>query len=183
MSIIDAYERAYERHGMEKQAAAVVEAYGTADGYLPESYFSAFVEMEKEAHTEMMIDTFAPETGYIPAAYVDALEKEASFAMATNVVKSTAPKAGGFFSSLKNTARGMMAKTNPNATMQLGDVGSKTTRKVLTDKATLGDMGRFYGSKALGAMANNPGATMAVGGLGTAAAGYGGYRMMGGGQK
>ena len=166
MSITDVYERAMERHDLEKTAEAYIDAYGTADGYLPAPYFAAYIEMEKEAHVEMLIDTFAPETGYIPAQYISALEKEAFAPVVANVVKTTAPKAGGnFFTAMKNTARGMMAKTNPNATMQLGDVGTKTTRKVLTDRATLGDMGRFYGSKALGAMANNPTATMAGAGL------------------
>lgn len=77
MSIIDVYERALERHDLEKTAQAYVDTYGTADGYLPESYMGAFIEMEKEAHVEMMVDTFAPETGYIPAQYVSVLEKEA----------------------------------------------------------------------------------------------------------
>ena len=77
MSIIDVYERALERHDLEKTAEAYVDTYGTEDGYLPDAYFGAFIELEKEAHSEMMVDTFAPETGYIPAAYVEALEKEA----------------------------------------------------------------------------------------------------------
>lgn len=170
MSIVNVYERAYARHEMEKEAEAVVDAYGTADGYLPEAYFGAFLEMEKEAHAEMLVSAFAPETGYIPARYVGALEKEAQIL-------------AQFGNALKNTAKNVMSKVSPGATQQLGNIETKTMYKGLTDKATLGDMGKYYGAKALGVMSKNPGATLAGAGvLGTGAA-YGGYRMMGGGQK
>lgn len=171
MSIINVYERAYARHEMEKEAEAVVEAYGTADGYLPEAYFGAFMEMEKEAHTEAMVSTFAPETGYIPARYVSALEKDAGF---TQMVQSSG----------QALMRG--GRSGMKTLKQSGAVNKVDGKWALTENAGLGDAAKFYwnqGKRQLGAqMIQNPGATMAVGGLGAAGVGYGGYRMMGGGQ-
>ena len=173
-SKLEAYEVAYERLTLEKTAEAYAEAYGTEDGYLPEAYLNAYMELEKEAHVENMVNTFAPETGYIPAKYVSALEKEAGLQAFGNM--------------MKNTARGMMSKVSPNAVRMdskvlAGAQGPVRPFKVLNENATLGDAARFYGAKALGTMANNPGATAAGLGLGAAGAGYGGYRMMGGGNK
>lgn len=49
MDKIAAYEVALDEIEQEKYASALVETYGTMDGYMPESYFQAFDEMEKEA--------------------------------------------------------------------------------------------------------------------------------------
>lgn len=167
-SKLEAYEAAYERLTLEKTAEAYAEAYGTEDGYLPEAYFGAFIELEKEAHVEMMVNTFAPETGYIPAKYVSALEKEAGLLTQLGTAA-------------KNTAKNLMGKVSPGSTQYVQKTladGSKKMVKGLNQNATLGDMGRFYGAKALGAMANNPGTTAAVGlGAGALGTGY----MMGGG--
>lgn len=165
MSIINAYERALERHELEKTAQAYIDTYGTADGYLPKAYMGAYIQMEKEAHAEAMVTMFAPETGYIPAQYVSVLEKEAGFLSTVG-------------QGMKNTARGLMGKVNPNAirmdanVLSAGAQGPVRPFKVLNNNATLGDMGKYYGAKALGVMANNPGTTLAAGGLGVAGTGY-----------
>jgi hypothetical protein len=49
MNKIAAYQEALLRNELEKRASALVERYGTCDGYLPASYAEAFMEMEKEA--------------------------------------------------------------------------------------------------------------------------------------
>ena len=175
MSIIDVYERAYERHEMEKEAEAVVEAYGTADGYLPEAYFGAFVEMEKEAHVEMMVNTFAPETGYIPAAYVEALEKEAGFVgdMVTRAGKALSTQGG----------KGLGQQIGSGVVKQTGKGGVNTMQ--LGPKAGFMDTIKFHGNKAMSNagtfMKNNPTATaVGLGGMaGTGAVGLGAGYMAG----
>lgn len=49
MDKIAAYQIALAEVEQEKRAYALVEAYGTMDGYMPEGYLQAFDEMEKEA--------------------------------------------------------------------------------------------------------------------------------------
>lgn len=161
-SKIASYEAAYSRIELEKTAEAYANAYGTSDGYLPHAYLSAFVAREKVAHVENMVNTFAPETQYIPAKYVNVLEKEALITP--------------FGGMLKNTAKGLMGKVNPNSLQQLGNVETKTMYKALNSNATLGDAAKYYGAKGLGVMANNPGTTLAVGGLGLGGAGYAAMR-------
>ena len=157
MSIIDVYERALERHDLEKTAEAYVDAYGTEDGYLPAAYFGAFVEMEKEAHAEMMVAMFAPETGYIPAAYVEALEKEAGLidagikglkGIGTAITKKIKP--GGFQSSGGNFGLKQMRG------------GAGVNVKAFGKDFNISNQALGYGAGALG-----------VGGLGAAAAGTG----------
>ena len=148
MSIVNAYQQAMERLDHEKTAQAYIDTYGTSDGYLPENYFNAFVEFEKEAHADFMINTFAPDTGYIPAAYVEALTKEAN--ILTSLGKG-----------MKTTAQNIMGNTKNLAT----DIATK--RKVLGSGATLGDKARFYGAKALGAASQNPALTVGAVGAGT----------------
>lgn len=188
-SKLEAYEAAYERLTLEKTAEAYAEAYGTEDGYLPEAYLGAFIALEKEAHVENMVNTFAPETGYIPAKYVSALEKEASRLQAAREAVQNATKAFG--GKMKDTARSMMSKVNPESIKAMPGFGPKIPGtnshkafKVLKENAPLKDQARYYGAKALGTMANNPGTTAAVGlGAGTLGTGYVANRMMGGGNE
>jgi hypothetical protein len=49
MNKIAAYQVALAEIEQEKRASALVEAYGTMDGFMPEGYLQAFDEMEKEA--------------------------------------------------------------------------------------------------------------------------------------
>jgi hypothetical protein len=49
MNKIAAYETALAEIEQEKRASALVESYGTMDGYMPEGYLQAFDEIEKEA--------------------------------------------------------------------------------------------------------------------------------------
>lgn len=49
MNKIAAYQIALAEIEQEKYASALIEAYGTMDGYMPEGYLQAFDEMEKEA--------------------------------------------------------------------------------------------------------------------------------------
>ena len=169
MSITDKYNRAFQRLELEKTADAYIERYGTSDGYLPEEYASAYIRLEKEASVQHVVDSFAPDTQYIPAGYVAALEKHGMLQQMGQAAV--------------NTAKGMMGKIDPGkiklTQKTMGD-GSKKLIKTLNPDAknvTLGDMGRFYGSKALGAMGRNPGTTAAVG-AGTMGAG-GLYAMSG----
>lgn len=154
MSIIDVYERAHHRLEMEKEAQAVVDYYGTCDGYLPEAYFGAFMELEKEAHVENMVNTFAPETGYIPSAYVNVLEKEANFfsqgmaSLGTNLVKGV--KGVG-------VKGGKMTLNNPNT-------------------ASFLDKARVAGGNLAYSMGRNPGTTALAGGSVAGAYGLGRYR-------
>lgn len=126
-------------------------------------------ELTKEA----LIEMYAPETGRIPPHYLNALRKEAGLGSmlasgvqkGKNLITSGADKA-------KDFARSQMGKVQ--------NVGSdiKTGRKVLGTNAGLMDKARFYGSKGVGAMANNPYATAAgVGMAGAGAAGFGAGRL------
>lgn len=161
-SKIASYEAAYSRIELEKTAEAYANAYGTSDGYLPHAYLSAFVAREKVAHVENMVNTFAPETQYIPAKYVNVLEKEAFITQ--------------FGGMLKNTAKGMMGGLRNKGVTNMVSEAGKPAYTGLKSTATLGDAAKYYGAKGLGVMANNPGTTLAVGGLGLGGAGYAAMR-------
>ena len=163
MSIVDIYERAHHRLEMEKEAQAIVDYYGTSDGYLPEAYFGAYMQMEKEAHEEYLIDTFAPETGYIPAAYVSVLEKEA------NII---ADLGKGLIRS------GAKAGQKAGATAQASDIATRTGMKFkAAPDATFGQQLKTHGANLMQRtgqfMANNPNTAAAIGVGGVGAAGYG----------
>ncbi len=49
MNKIAAYEAALARLDAEKTAEAIIDAYGTSEGYMPGPYLLAFDQMEKEA--------------------------------------------------------------------------------------------------------------------------------------
>ena len=163
MSIIDRYEKAYQRIEQEKVADYLVQRYGTSEGYLPKGYAGAYVELEKEAHIQNIVDTFAPETQYIPSHYVEALEKQAFI---TALGKSMA-SAGG---------KGLGKMIGSGAVKQTGKEGIKSMQ--LAQGAGLKDTAKFYGNKALAGagsfMKKNPnlvGGGLAAG-AGLGAAGY-----------
>lgn len=172
MSTLSAYEKAYIRLEQEKTAQYLVDSYGTQDGYLPPEYASAYLQLEKEAHEQRIVDCFAPETGYIPANYITALEKEAGL---INMIQNTGSKL------IRGGGSGLRKMKKS------GVVGRADGKFVLNNNAGLGDAAKFYfnkGKRQLGAqMIKNPGTTAAVAGVGAAGLGYGGYRMMGGGNN
>lgn len=126
------------------------------------AYQVALENLEAEKRAEHLIDVYGTSEGYLPQPYLlafDQLEKEA------NIVAN-------FGKALKATGGNMMRAGGTGTQRVNGRLAYKFTGKGLKQ------FGQHYGGRALRAMGRNPGATLAVGGLGTAGAAGLGYKAL-----
>jgi hypothetical protein len=148
MNKIAAYQVALDRIETEKRAEALIDAYGTSEGFMPESYLLAFDRMEKEGGFKVLQE-FGK--GLLRSGAKGARETG-------SIVKAT------------RDASGNVVKGSGGWTMNQG-MGAGDQLKYLGNRMKMG-LGRRLqttgGQAALGA----------AGAAGTAGLGYGGYRML-----
>lgn len=148
MNKVAAYQLALARIEAEKTAEAIIENYGTSEGYMPGPYLLAFDQMEKEGGIKALQE-FGK--GLLRSGVKGARETG-------SIVKAT------------RDASGNIVKGSGGWTMNRG-MGAGDQLKYLGNRIRMG-LGRRLqttgGQAALGA----------AGAAGTAGLGYGGYRML-----